>query len=410
MDYHTVRLITCLKELFPPQFHDRVFLVGGSVRDLMVGRAGNDLDLSAALSPAEFTACGFHLVTGRSTSPIWFRHLPELGTVEVTPLTDCAELMTDLSRRDFTINAIAMDMTGILIDPLDGSRDLQQRLLRTCTPDSFGNDPLRIFRALRFEADGWRMTADCEALIRDHEWDAALLRIPVERFSHEMVKALGLNQPELFFRRMLELKVGRGFLPEIFCMPHIPAGPLIHHPEGDLFTHCCQVLQRVTARTDDPLTRFCSFFHDIGKLATDPAHYPEHHGHDQAGFEMARAFCDRLRLPACYRTALAWTSRLHGTLNLWDNLRDATRMRIAEQALKAGVSKILPLVSAADKADWIEHNGWRDAVRIAGMTTAELGIEATGLEKMPDSTRSGYILQKRVEQFRASTNRAHKAG
>jgi tRNA nucleotidyltransferase (CCA-adding enzyme) len=396
-------LIAALKDLFPLPCHDRIFLVGGALRDILLRRDSKDIDLVGALSPDELGSSGFRLVKGKSTSPIWLRHLPELGKVEVTPIEDTDGLISDLGGRDFTVNAIALDMRGEIIDPLNGRYDLERHLLRVCSSDSFSNDPLRIFRALRFEADGWRMTTDTEALIHSFDWAELLLNIPVERFSREMLKVLEYSEPERFFQRMLELNVGKVFLPELFRMPSIPAGPLIHHPEGDLFTHSCQVLQRVSMKSTEPLARFCALFHDIGKLATDPAHYPKHHGHDQAGFVSAADFCDRLRLPAVYRTALAWTSRLHGKLNLWNELRDATKIRIAGEAVKAGIEEILPLVSAADKVGSAEHVGWWDAVRISGMTTSEMGIDPARLEEISIGKRGDYILQKRVEMLRGRT-------
>ncbi len=193
---------------------------------------------------------------GNSTAPIWFRSGKEFGKIEVTPLSEISGLAADLCRRDVTINALAMTLAGRIIDPLDGRHDMEQRLLRACSPRSFLDDPLRIFRALRFEADGWRMTAGTEALIREREWAPHLVAVPVERFTREMLNALETLRPERFFQRMLELQVGEDRLPELFRMPGIPAGPLVHHPEGDLFTHAIQVLQRVAARTDDPLARF----------------------------------------------------------------------------------------------------------------------------------------------------------
>lgn len=374
--------------------------MGGTVRDILLREEWQDTDLAAALTVDELISSGFRLVTGKSTAPIWFRHDPALGKIEVTPLPDIDSLLNDLASRDFTVNAIAMNLDGEIIDPLNGRCDLESHLLRTCTPNSFLKDPLRIFRALRFEADGWRMTADTEALIQAGDWAEPLLNIPVERFSREMLKALEYAEPERFFQRMLDHNVGKCFLPELFRMPAIPAGPIIHHPEGDLFTHSCQVLQQVSARTDNPLARFCAFFHDIGKLATDREFYPKHHGHDQAGFELASDFCNRLRLPVVYRDALAWTSLLHGKLNLWDELRDATRIKMAGQAVKAGIEEILPLVSAADKADTSEHADWCEAVRISLLTTTELGIDLGRLEEIKVSKRGDYILQKRVELFR----------
>lgn len=394
-------IIDLLKGIFPEDAHQRIFLVGGAVRDILLGKEHTDIDLAAALTAVEFAALGFRLVDGRSTAPIWHRHIEGLGTIEATPLADAAELADDLRKRDFTINALAMTLAGDVIDPLDGRADLEHRRLAPCSSRTFIDDPLRIFRAFRFAADGWHMTPACDELLRGRDWDSELAVIPVERFSREMLKALETPEPERFFQLMLETGSGQIYLPELSRMPHVPAGPLEHHPEGDLFSHSIQVLQRVTASSRDPLTRFCAFFHDIGKLDTSPPLYPRHHGHEQAGFEKAQEFCRRLRLPAQYGKSLAWISRLHGKLYKWDELRDSTKLRTAGQAFKGGIEDILPLVSAADKAGGMEPAEWREALRFAGMSSAELGTDPHALERMQPSKRANYILQKRVERFRA---------
>ena len=390
-----------LKEIFPVHIHQRVFLVGGAVRDFLMGKVNTDIDLAAALTTEEFTALGFHLVEGRSTAAIWHRHIEGLGTIEVTPLPDTADLSDDLLRRDFTVNAMAMSLSGDVIDPLDARNDLKQKLLSPCSRHTFIDDPLRIFRAFRFVADGWHMMPECEELLSERDWNLELTTVPVERFSREMLKALGTPEPWRFFQLMLEMCAGQNYLPELFRMPHIPAGPLTHHPEGDLFTHSIQVLQRVTATSSNPLARFCAFFHDIGKLATDPSCYPRHHGHDQTGFGMSHDLCRRLRLPVTYGKALSWISRLHGKLNKWDELRDSTKLRTADQALKGGIADILPLVSAADKVGGSEPVEWRKVLCIAGMSATELGIDSHSLERLQPSKRTDHILQKRVETFRA---------
>jgi tRNA nucleotidyltransferase (CCA-adding enzyme) len=397
-DVHS--MLANIAGLFSPCQHDRIYLVGGAVRDLLLGREHNDIDLVAALSEEEFAAGGFHLVVGKTTTPIWFRHDDIFGTVEVTPLTGVAELTADLQRRDFTINALAMTLSGELIDPLGGAADIDQRLLCACTPEIFLNDPLRVFRALRFETDGWQMIAETEDLINRQEWQHNLAQIPVERFSREMIKVFGSLKPEHFFERMLDLNVGEHFLPELFRMPAIPAGPLQHHPEGDLFTHSMQVLQRVSIMTCDPLARFCAFFHDIGKLATVPALYPKHHGHDQAGSGLALNLCQRLKLPTHHATALSWISRLHGTFNLWGQLRGATKLRIADQAIKAGIVDVLPLVAAADKAGGSEPEEWRAVVAVARLSARELGIDLHHLEGILPAKRPEYILQSRLKKLR----------
>jgi tRNA nucleotidyltransferase (CCA-adding enzyme) len=392
--------IAFLKELFSETCHDRIFLVGGSIRDMLLDKDSKDMDLAAALTSDEFNTAGFRLVEGKSTAPIWFRYDAKFGKIEITPLPDISNLAADLAGRDFTVNAIAMTLAGQLIDPLEGRRDLEQRRLQACSARIFHDDPLRIFRAFRFEADGWQMTPETEALIREQDWLQHLAKIPVERFTREMFKSLEAPEPEKFFKRMLEFRVGENYLPEIFRMPHVIAGPPEYHPEGDLFTHSIQTLQSVSQQTKDPLTRFCAFFHDLGKLATDPAVYPKHHGHEEAGFVMAPEFCRRLRLPAMYSTALAWICKLHGKFNRWTDLRDTTKVRTAEQALKAGITGILPLVASADKGVGGEIIGWGDAVRVAGMPASELGIDLEKLESIPTGSRSDFILQKRVEMLR----------
>lgn len=392
-------LLASLQNLFPPDCHDRIYLVGGSVRDFLLGKESEDIDLVAAIADETLRSCGFYPVTGKTTAPIWFQCHQQLGKIEVIQLKE-ETLDDDLRRRDFTINAIAMHLSGELYDPLHGSSHLQEGLLQACTHQAFIDDPLRIFRALRFETDGWRMTPETEALIRGNYWDERLNQIPVERFSREMIKALRGKEPECFFQRMLELRIGEGWLPELFRMQHIPAGPLEHHPEGDLFSHSVEVLQRTASVTSDPLARFCAFFHDIGKLATNPALYPKHHGHEEAGFDLGRSLGRRLCLPASYMKGLSWTSRLHMYLNKWDELRTATRIRVAEQAEKAGITVILPMVAWADKPDNTTPTGWQTAVKVAAMTSSELGIDIEKLTAMPPENRASFILQRRVEMLR----------
>lgn len=390
-------LLHFLKAFLPLSCHDRVVLVGGTVRDLLLGINSHDIDLIAALSDSELTEFGFRLVETTSAAAIYFKHHPHFGKLEVTRITAMSGLEEDLRRRDFTINAIAMDLDGKHIDPLGGSEDLEPMVLRACSTATFTGDPLRIFRAFRFEADGWRMAPDTAGLIRKQNWSEAFKAIPMERFSREMLKAFTRKTPEVFFHKMIEFGVGTEFLPELLRMTAIPAGPLQHHPEGDLFTHSVQVLQRVAAMTGDPLARFCALFHDLGKLATEPALYPRHHGHETAGFAMAVEFCNRLCLPVAYRKALAWISSLHGKANRWHELREATKLAIAGQALKADIVAILPLVAAADKAGGLPMAGWDEAVRIAAMNTRDLGIDQERLAAMPVRNRPSFILRKRVE-------------
>lgn len=391
-----------LKQLFPPELQHLVRLAGGSVRDTLLGKGIRDIDLVVVLSGEELQSLGFNFVDAVTTTPIWFRHFPEYGTIEITRLESADRLLEDLTRRDFTLNAMLMTLDGEIIDPLHGQADLKKLLLRPCSPETFLHDPIRIFRAFRFAAEGYCLSAEAEALIRGKRWDEALARLPVERFSREMLHALNGRYPGRFFLSMIETGVGRGVLPELFRMAQIPAGPLQHHPEGDLLTHSLQVLERVTALTPSVPGRFCGFFHDIGKLSTDPALYPRHHGHDEAGFKSAEAFCRRLALPSDYGRALAWTSRLHGNVNRLAELRPATRLRIASQAVRGGIAELLPLVSKADKPGNDISAEWRELLTVVTMNMAALGVEPDKLAAMKPEKRSEFILQQRVEFMKKS--------
>ena len=402
-------IIAKLKALFPEPLHCRIFLVGGMVRDILLGVECQDIDLAAAIPPRDLSALGFRLVESKSTPNIYFWFSKELGKVEVTWLPTTDALPDDLARRDFTSNAMAMTLDQTICDPLGGREDLENRVLRCCSPTSLSDDPARIFRALRFECDGWRLDRDAEAALAGHDWTDELSRLPVERFSQEMLKALAKPDPSRFFRRMLQFGVGISQLPEIFLMPGVPAGPLQHHPEGDLFSHSMQVLERMSAATSDPAARFCALFHDLGKLSTPKELYPKHHGHDRAGFLAAPPFCQRLRLPVTLQRALQATSKLHNTANNWIELRDSTKIQLALDALKAGISTILPLVVAADCGAALP--GWESALRVASLNSAQLGIDPAAFQDVPD-IQNGHppqnpteklqqvIMQRRVEQFR----------
>ncbi|SJZ80389.1 tRNA nucleotidyltransferase (CCA-adding enzyme) [Trichlorobacter thiogenes] len=394
-------LLQPFQQLFPQQHHDQIFLVGGTMRDFLLQQSAQDYDLIAVLPEELLPSLGFRLVAGKTTRPIWFQHDAQLGKLELIRLDDISQLDADLRGRDFTINAIALSLCGRLYDPLNGQQDLQQRLLRVCSEQNFVDDPLRIIRGVRFVADGWQMVPETVQLIQQQDWAEQMACLPVERFSREMVKALAARQPERFFQQMIQYRLGSDWLSELFRMPDIPAGPLQHHPEGDLLTHCLQVLQRAATVSSDPLTRFCAFFHDIGKLSTDPALYPKHHGHDEAGYKPALNLCKRLCLPTEWGRALAWISRLHTNLNRWSELRDATRLRIAEQARKAGISLILPVVSAADKPGNSTPAQWFQALEVAAMNSTQLGINVEQLEAMQEKHRPDFILQHRIRLLRS---------
>lgn len=393
----TEKVLTFLKELFPLVLCQKVWLVGGSVRDLLLGKDIKDLDLVTLLAESELENLGFRLVKGVTTAPIWFMNSKAFGNIEVTAVGCQDGLLADLKRRDFRLDAILMTLDGEILDPLGGLTDLENRRLEPCSAQILSEDPLRIFRAFRLEAEGFSASDTVIDLIKKTAWNDILDEIPVERFSREMLKALEGATPGRFFQRMVDLRVGNHYLPELFRMSSIPAGPIQYHPEGDLLTHSMQVLERVCAVTDSALARFCAFFHDLGKLSTESIYFPKHHGHDESGYKNAPGFCRRLALPGDYGSALAWVSRLHSNANRFGELRPSTRLRVVEQSMRAGIIDILPLVCSADKPGGSVSKEWNDAVSVAGLCLKELGISQDAIESMKPSLRGEFILQKRVE-------------
>ncbi|MFH1027768.1 MAG: HD domain-containing protein [Pseudomonadota bacterium] len=391
---------TLLRELFPPRLQSRVLLVGGSVRDSLSGLPVSDIDLISDIPEKTLLSMHFRRVEGKTTAPILFKSDPAFGKIEITLLQKDQQLEDDLRRRDFRCNAVVMSLNGLITDPLGGVIDINQRRLSPCGPAALSHDPIRIFRAFRFAAEGWEIGAELEEMISSGNWDESLGKIPVERFTREMIKALGGTSPELFFTCMLKFEVGKCYLPELFMMSHIPAGPPAYHGTDSLLSHSLATLQRMASMSDDTIARLAAFFHDIGKLSTSPELLPRHIGHDIAGVEMARQLAIRLRLTSVQRNALMAASRLHMTGARWVQLRDATKLKLVEHARKAGIAAYLPQLVAADHGKAHEFAGWETLLQVASYPATSLGIDAAQLESMNDPDRSALIAQLRLKLFR----------
>ena len=389
-------LLDELRELFPAKLHKHIFLTGGTVRDHLMGKPFEGADLVAALPAADLLALGFRLIAGKSTAPIYSKGHTALGKIEVTPMAEGQTLREELLRRDFRCNAVAMSLNGEILDPLNGRWDIERRVLIPCSLETINADPIRIFRAFRFETAGWCISAELESLIGQGGWDPALSDIPVERFSCELLKSMEGTHPARFFSRMVELDAGRNYLPELFLMPDIPAGPPKYHEETSLLVHCLQVLQRMAERCGDPVGRLAAFFHDLGKLATPREMLPRHIGHDRAGVEIAREVCGRLKLPAAVGTAAVAANRLHLIAGRWEELRDATRLNLGEQALEGGIAMYLPSLIEADRDVIDPMPEWEQVLNVVKMTVSQLGIDVQALGRLPVPERKGFITRRRI--------------
>lgn len=302
----------------------QVYLVGGAVRDQMLGYDSHDMDyVVVGASVAEMKALGFTLI-GKDF-PVFLhptsKHEYALARTErkigagYTGFSVVSgkqvTLEEDLARRDLTINAMAIDDNGQLIDPFKGKYDLENKVLKHTTA-AFSEDPVRVLRLARFKArygNTWTIHPDTKTLVTQIKNNGELSHLVPERVWKETEKALMEDNPQIYFEALLELGVLADIFPELEAMIEVPQPPE-HHPEGDVFVHTMLVLKQAADLGYDLATRFAALTHDFGK----PISYLERanlHGHEADGVPVIEQFCERLRIPNKLRDLAKLTSDNH---------------------------------------------------------------------------------------------------
>ena len=308
----------------------RTYLVGGAVRDRLLGLPVKDRDwVVTGATPAELLQQGFKTVG--SDFPV-FLH-PHTGEEYALARTERktakgyhgfhfhaapeVTLEADLARRDLTINAMAQDDAGNLIDPYGGQADLQQRLLRHVSA-AFAEDPVRILRVARFAARfaplGFQVAADTQQLMREMVAAGEVDALVPERVWQETVKALAEPAPERFFEVLRECGALRVLFPELDRLFGVPQ-PAQHHPEIDCGIHTLLVLQRAVQLSDAPEVRFAAITHDLGKGLTPADILPSHHGHEQLSRQLTTQLCERLKIPTRFRELAEHVAEQHGRIH-----------------------------------------------------------------------------------------------
>ena len=314
----------------------KFYKVGGAVRDRLLGRAQSDRDwVVVGATPSALLALGYRQV-GRDF-PV-FLH-PETQEEYALARTerkhgvgyrgfefDTAASVTleeDLARRDLTINAIAEDHHGNLIDPYGGQRDLALRCLRHITP-AFAEDPLRVLRVARFAARfDYTVAPETLELMRNLATSGELATLAPERIWRELERALGEPYPQRFIEVLRASGALQALFPEVDALFGIPQPPH-HHPEIDTGIHLLLVLSE-SARREAPIAvRFALLTHDLGKALTPPALLPKHHGHEERSAVLARELCARLRVPTDLRDLAILVARYHLTIHRAQELKAST--------------------------------------------------------------------------------------
>ena len=324
----------------------KTYLVGGAVRDELLGYPHKEKDwVVVGATPEEMLAAGFQQVgkdfpvflhpetkeeyalarTERKTSP-GYKGFNVHATPDVT-------LEQDLLRRDLTINAIAKDEAGEIIDPFNGLQDIQDKILRHVSP-AFTEDPVRILRVARFAARylhlGFIVADETMQLMKQMVEEGEVDALVPERVWQEMEKALGERSPSRFIEILRDCGALERILPELDRLFGVPQ-PEEHHPEIDTGIHTLMVLQQACRLSDDTEVRFAALMHDLGKGVTPESEWPQHIEHEARGADIVLDVCKRLRIPNEYRDLAERTARFHLHYHRALELKPSTVVKTLEQ-------------------------------------------------------------------------------
>ncbi|UUE09203.1 multifunctional CCA addition/repair protein [Dickeya zeae] len=321
----------------------KIYLVGGAVRDGLLGRPVTERDwVVVGATPEMLLEQGYQQV-GRDFPVFLHPETKEeyaLARTErksgngytgfICQATPNITLEDDLLRRDLTINAIAQAENGQLIDPYGGQRDLQNRLLRHVSP-AFSEDPLRVLRVARFAARyahlGFQIAEETLILMQTMTRNGELDFLTPERVWKETEKALGTQDPQVYFQVLRDCGALAVLFPEVDRLYGVPA-PAQWHPEIDTGIHVMMSLA-MAARLSPALdVRFATLCHDLGKGLTPPELWPRHHGHGAAGVPLVEALCQRLRVPNALRDLACLVTEYHDLIHTVQILQPKTLLKL----------------------------------------------------------------------------------
>ncbi|MBI1194516.1 MAG: multifunctional CCA addition/repair protein [Gammaproteobacteria bacterium] len=396
----------------------KTYLVGGAVRDRLLGLPVADRDwVVTGSTPEEMLRKGF-IPVGKDFPVFLHPKTREEYALARTERKTArgyhgfefytapdVTLEQDLLRRDLTINAMAEDETGGLVDPFNGAEDLKNRRLRHVS-DAFAEDPVRLLRVARFWARfspmGFRIADETMALMRTMVEAGEADALVPERVWQEIQRALGEAEPRRFFEALRESGAGGVVLPELDVLFGVPQ-PENYHPEIDTGLHCMMVLDEATRLSPDPEVRFAALIHDLGKGVTPSDRWPAHHGHEEAGRKPLKALCQRLRVPKRFQELAEIVMRFHTHCHRAESLRPDTVLRLLEQVDALRRPERFEQFLIACEADFLGRGGYAGrAYPQAGLLRKALAlVRAVDITAIVDSGVTGKALGERIHQARA---------
>ncbi|EJL6762407.1 multifunctional CCA addition/repair protein [Vibrio cholerae] len=321
----------------------QIYLVGGAVRDQLLQLPVYDRDwVVVGSSPQAMLAAGFQAV-GKDFPVFLHPNSKEEHALARTErktgvgytgfachYAPDVTLEDDLLRRDLTINAMAQDNSGQLIDPYGGQRDLAAKVLRHVSP-AFVEDPLRVLRVARFAAKlhhlGFTVAEETMQLMAKIAQSGELQHLTAERVWQEWHKSLSTHHPEVFLQVLRDCGALAVVLPEIDRLFGVPQ-PEKWHPEIDTGIHTLMVAKQAAQLSDSLLVRFAAQVHDLGKGVTPPSEWPSHKLHCHTGLNIIESLCERIRVPNEFRDLALAVCAQHSNIHRADELKPATKLKV----------------------------------------------------------------------------------
>nr|WP_113864876.1 multifunctional CCA addition/repair protein [Brenneria salicis]NMN90703.1 tRNA nucleotidyltransferase (CCA-adding enzyme) [Brenneria salicis ATCC 15712 = DSM 30166]RBP66801.1 tRNA nucleotidyltransferase (CCA-adding enzyme) [Brenneria salicis ATCC 15712 = DSM 30166]RLM32211.1 multifunctional CCA tRNA nucleotidyl transferase/2'3'-cyclic phosphodiesterase/2'nucleotidase/phosphatase [Brenneria salicis ATCC 15712 = DSM 30166] len=406
----------------------KIYLVGGAVRDSLLDLPITEKDwVVVGATPEQLLAQGYQQV-GKDF-PVFLHPVSHdeyaLARTErksgngytgfVCHTAPDVTLEQDLLRRDLTINAIAQTEQGELIDPFQGRRDLENRVLRHVS-DAFSEDPLRVLRVARFAARfaslGFQIAQETLTLMQNMTRNGELAYLTPERVWKETEKALGTRSPQVYFQVLRDCGALAVLFPEIDKLYGVPA-PAKWHPEIDTGIHTLMTLEVAARLSPDIDVRFATLCHDLGKGLTPPALWPRHHGHGPAGVKLVESLCQRLRIPNPIRDLAKLVAEYHDLIHTVQILQPKTLMKLFDAVDVWRKPQRLEQLAITSEADARGRTGFeerpypqgdylREAFRVASsVNSAEVvadGYEGIAIRNELIRRRTNALQQWKAQQ------------
>jgi tRNA nucleotidyltransferase (CCA-adding enzyme) len=401
-----------------------IYAVGGAVRDELMGLAVKDRDwVVVGATPQDMLAQGF-VPVGRDFPVFLHPQTHEeyaLARTERKTAPGYAgfafhaapgvTLEQDLVRRDLTINAMAKDESGEIIDPHGGRADLAARVLRHVSP-AFAEDPVRILRVARFAArfTDFSIAAETLRLMRDMVAAGEVDALVSERVWQELARGLMEARPSRMFDVLRECGALARLLPELDALWGVPQRA-DYHPEVDTGVHVMMVIDMAARLAAALPARFAALTHDLGKGRTPADILPRHHGHETRSVALVEGVCERLKVPVDCRDVARLAARYHGDMHRVEELRPETKLTLLERCDALRRPERFELILLACEADYRGRLGWeeREYAQATVWKAALAAVRAVDAGAIARATADPKYIPANIGKARVEALRALKS-